>query len=251
MAMCGSVKSHAPIQIGQDRNLEIFIDGEFREDIHDLKGTADPLFPPFVNGQAGDLFTIEKDLSRVRENVSGQKIDESGLSCPIRTDDRGQSSLLNGEVDIIRCADCAEIFLQFLCSEQFLHSIFFQLSSFNPWQDFFGKEDHYASTKDQNQQDDNGTKENQPVLGKPDDDVFNDIKENRSYNGPGKGMNPSQESNHYRFCGMGPVGNGRGDCILERGQEGSGKSRIQTGNGKREKAIGPYGNPCIGHTVLA
>jgi hypothetical protein len=69
----------------------------------------------------GYLFIIKKDLPRIRQNISGEEVDESCFACTIRANDGGEHSFLNFEVNFICGADHTEIFPNFFRSEEIRH----------------------------------------------------------------------------------------------------------------------------------
>jgi hypothetical protein len=114
-------ETEASIHEREDRDLEVFKDGEFWEDIHDLKRATDSLLYPFMDGEMGDFFIVKKDLSRVGQNISGQEIDKGCFTRSIGPDNGGEHSFFDLEVNIICGADHTKIFSKFLCPEEFCH----------------------------------------------------------------------------------------------------------------------------------
>ena len=65
--------------------------------------------------------------------------------------------------------------------------------------DSLHKENHNPSAKDQNQEDDDGTKPYQPILSISNNNILDEIEEDRTYNRARKGMDASEQSDHHRF----------------------------------------------------
>jgi len=100
----------------------VFKDREFGKNVHDLERTANPFLHPFVDGEMGDVFITEKDLSRIGRDISGEQIDQSGFARSVGSDDRSQHPFVNLKVNIICCAHHTKIFSKFLRPEKFRHA---------------------------------------------------------------------------------------------------------------------------------
>jgi hypothetical protein len=124
----GLKKTEASIHKGEDRDLDVFIDREFGEDVHNLKGPADSLSHSLMDGQLGDLFVTKKDLPGIGQKIPREEVDEGCLARPVGTDDGGEYPCFNLEVDVICRADDTEIFSEFFRPEKFCHFYIQRLS---------------------------------------------------------------------------------------------------------------------------
>jgi len=87
---------------------------------------------------------------------------------------------------------------------------------FHQRQDPFHGEDHNSTTENEDQEDNDQSQADEPILGESDDDVLNEIEENRTNDRSRKAVYPSEESNKDRFGRLGPVGKRWGHGVFKR-----------------------------------
>ena len=89
--------------------LDILEHGHAREDIDALKRTRQAKPDDLMRWHPGDAPALERDLSAARLQMAGDQVEEGGLTCTVRPDDRMLLAFLQRKTDIVDCDEAAEI----------------------------------------------------------------------------------------------------------------------------------------------
>ena len=96
----------------EDRQRHVIEGGEIVEDVDKLEAAGNSGLDAFGHGETRDVLTLEDNLAKLGLKQCADHIDERGLAGAVRSHQRDELTLLNGEVDVVDGARLAEIALE-------------------------------------------------------------------------------------------------------------------------------------------
>jgi hypothetical protein len=103
-------KADPAAQIAADEH--VVAGGHPGEQARRLEGARQPTGSDDVRRGSGQVHAVEHDRALRRGEVAGEQVEQRGLACTVRSDDREDLPLVQDEVNLVDGTDAAELFGQ-------------------------------------------------------------------------------------------------------------------------------------------